>query len=585
MTQQSFDFSSEEEDSSEDVFTLEDLNHVWMEDGLPLFFDDYENICEIVESLGFSIYYVLGNKATEIKPEPPKGSTVVYNSNSKPYTPPTPIIKRSTNIFKIVNNFVGRSVSIAQVSLPQTYLDFEEEATYNMPPIPHVLVDKLDQFFRLIDAQHGTESIVMLTYDINKQDSDGWGILVPDQFNTSVHCNYDPDSIAQVKPDDVIIVGSVHSHPGMAAYASGTDHADQADFDGIHITFGWQKSVNNGATQYYAELQMAGKAYKLDIEDVFEDYIVNKAPDPDVVEWTDKVKKVLPPSTVGGHSSHKTNPTQEHKQSYTQLGIIPDKVPTKSDLIKWKDILKALQISFQVEDNAYIVAEVDFDLLDPNPTSFCPCCGTVIDDYDMFNNSCDSCYIPLIQKNTPVESIFEEMMYFFKRHNLDSKVPIYLWGSTEDKAEFLIKITPETLYHSAMEYDSSPTESDKYVYGEDIHITSVENIHTLCCNQTYENALVTCICEPQIINEDLRNFDNYTKSIHLYDGGSQCSSCQFYYDPACPAYMNLLKSFVQNENFINIDLTEESINGVNCNTFLSYDNSYAPSFYYDGIYD
>jgi len=566
MTSEQLQFDDFSEDS-EDLFTLEDLNHIWMEDGLPLFFDDYPNICDIVESLGFSIYYIIANQAVEVKPA--STGSVTYTATAKPYTPPTPIINRSTKIFKVVNNFVGRSVSISNPSLPNTYIDMEEEAVYNMPAIPHLLVEKLDQFFRLIDAQHGTESIVMLTYDLNKQGPEGWGILVPDQTNTSVHCNYDPDSIARIKPDDVIIVGSVHSHPGMAAYASGTDHADQADFDGIHITFGWQKSVNNNATQYYAELQMSGKSYKLNIDDVFEDPVIDKAPDPEVVGWTDKVKKVTPPSTVGGLTPTQIPATLEPKRESTQNGTA---VITPPNLFKWKDILKDYA-SFSVEPNAFIVAEVDLNLSNPNSTSFCPCCGTVIDDYDLFNNCCSICYIPVIQKDTPIESLFEEMTYYFTRYRLDTKVPLYLWGSTEDNAEFLIKVTPNTLYESV-------------TYNEDNFDYLLENtveqkdLHTLCCNQTYEQAIATCICEPQILATDYEEFDKYTKEINIYDTTSNCSSCQFYYDHACPFYKDSLISFISNEYYINLDLLSESISHFNCDSFVPYSNTYS-TYHYD----
>jgi hypothetical protein len=145
-------------------------------------------------------------------------------------------------VVKVVNNIIGRSVSQVEDEIADLAA-VRETAEYTLPGIPLEIVNRLDDFFRLVDAQHGTEAIVMLTFDPTKSDSSGWGVLVPEQTNTSVHCNYNPDSIVAEKPDHVMIVGSVHSHPGMAAYASGTDHADQADFDGIHITYGWQKSV------------------------------------------------------------------------------------------------------------------------------------------------------------------------------------------------------------------------------------------------------------------------------------------------------------------------------------------------------
>ena len=545
-------------DNPDELFTIEDLNHVWLDDGLPLFFDDYDNICEIVESIGFNIYYVLANQSREVKPTTNTSGTVVHN-NKAPYVAPTPVIVRNANIFKVVNNFVGRSISLATPPLPSTYSDLEEEAVYNMPAIPYVLVDKLDQFFRLVDAQHGSESIVMLTYDLEKEGPEGWGILVPDQTNTAVHCNYDPNSIAEVKPDNVMIVGSVHSHPGMSAYASGTDHKDQADFDGIHITFGWQKSVQNGATQYYAEMQMAGKAYKLDIEDVFEDYVVEKAPDPEVVAWTSKVKKALPPSTVGGLKSEKTLATLDTARP-TPNGIREN---NKVDPNTWRDMLQYLS-NFNVEPDAIIVAEVDIDLSVPNSSAFCPCCGTAVDDYDLFNNCCESCLIPIVQKNTPIESIIEELAYYTSKYRIDSKVPVYMWGKDDHNQEFIIRVTPTTLLDSIS--DINIIEKDS------IEIELEER--TVCCGKSYQDALTLCLCEPQVLVSDLDEFDAHIRSINVYDISSNCSSCEFYYDVACPSYKKLLNEFVSNEYSLNLELNTSKIDDTNCSTYMPYSSGY-----------
>jgi hypothetical protein len=552
-------------DTTEEDFTIEDLNHLWLEDGLPLFLDDYDNICEIVESLGFSIYYVFANQTKEVKPTTTGSGTVSHN-NKAPYVAPAPVIVRDARIFKVVNNFVGRSVSLATPPLPSTYSDLEEEAVYNMPPIPHVLVDKLDQFFRLVDAQHGSESIVMLTYDLEKEGSEGWGILVPNQSNTAVHCNYDPNSIAEVKPDNVMIVGSVHSHPGMSAYASGTDHKDQADFDGIHITFGWQKSVQNGATQYYAEMQMSGHAYKLDIEDVFEDYIIEKAPDPEVVAWTDKVKKVLPPSTVGGLKSEKTLATQATTHP-TPNGIRED---TKVNPNTWRDILQYIS-NFNVEPDAIILAEVDIDLSVPNSSTFCPCCGTVLDDYDLFNNCCESCLIPIIQKDTPIESVIEELAYYTAKYRIDSNVPAYMWGRDNLNQEFIIRITPTTLLDSISDINII----EKEILEDDISSTNPSHSEdaTVCCGRSYADALALCSCDPAILVSDLDEFDTHTRSINVYNLSSNCSSCEFYYDVSCPSYKNLLKHFVSNEYSLNLELITNKIDDTDCPVYTPYSST------------
>jgi hypothetical protein len=272
--------------------TLDDLTYFWAKDGLPVFFADRDNIEDCIEDLGFSIYYLLCNIAEDKNLPAPKPAGYTTYSTTNTFGATTVQTTATTGLVKIVNNIVGRSVSEVKDEITShTYI--RETAEYNLPAIPFEMITRLDEFFRLVDAQHGTESIVLLTFDPSKTDSSGWGILVPEQTNTSVHCNYNPDSIVAEKPENVLIVGSVHSHPGMAAYASGTDHADQADFDGLHITFGWQKTVNNNATQYYIEMQMGGSSWTLKPDDVFENFTVQKDPDPTVVEWSTKVKKAF----------------------------------------------------------------------------------------------------------------------------------------------------------------------------------------------------------------------------------------------------------------------------------------------------
>ena len=546
--------STEEDDTA---WTLEDLTHFWMSDGLPVFIAEYDNICDIIESMDFSIYYILGNLEKTVTPSTSTNSgTVNYNNNNKTATvTPTPVIQKTMQLFRVVNNIVGRTVTPVSTSFDDSIASLEEEAIYNMPPIPHILIDKLDQFFRLVDAQHGTESIVMLTYDMDKEGSDGWGILVPDQVNTSVHCNYDPHSIASVKPDNVVIVGSVHSHPHMSAYASGTDHKDQADFDGIHITFGWQKSVNNGATQYYIEMQMAGKAFKLDPEDVFEDIVIDKAPDPDVVEWSGKVKKVLPPSTVGGThmaqpalagqvqpASTQTGTTNQSPDYYKKFQNIPD---------------------FDVEQDAIIIAEVK---LEKDFNTYCPSCETPIDDYHLFYNYCEFCMVPLTEQNTPVNKIIDDLSYYCKRFNYDMDVPVYLWGNDLDRNQFLIRITPTTLadalvsVEDIVDLDYTPLESsnswkpDGFTLGDFV-----------------------------VDSDDVLDFESATKDIHVFQKNTKCSGCEYYYDTTCPFYREQIVRYLQDRSQ-NLDSFAETVTGKYCNYFVPYGEN--PNAYeYGDVYD
>lgn len=236
----------------EPALTLDDLDHYVLDNGGYVFLGNVPDIMKKVESIGFQVYYVLSEeKYYELDEKGARKTTASFRPQ----------------VFKVVNNMVGRLVGPTnEVSLAE----IESNCWFTLPKIPIELVNLAEAFFRQIDKDQGTEAIVMLTYDPEVGGSEGWGMLTPDQENTSHDCDYKPESIADEKPDHVYIVGSIHSHPKMSAYASGTDHKDQADFDGIHITIGWQSHVNNGATQYYAEMQMGGTGVRINHEAIFQ---------------------------------------------------------------------------------------------------------------------------------------------------------------------------------------------------------------------------------------------------------------------------------------------------------------------------
>ena len=545
--------------------TLDDLDIIWMEDGLPCFFADRDDICDLVESFGFNIYYLIANEEKEVKP-------TTTSTSKSPTPPPIPVKVYSSKIFKVVNNFVGRSVTTANPSFSTSeFISVEEQCSYNMPPIPHILIEKLDQFFRLVDAQHGTESIVMLTYDLDKTGSDGWGILVPDQTNTSVHCNYDPDSIAQIKPDNVMIVGSVHSHPGMAAYASGTDHADQADFDGIHITFGWQKSVNNGATQYYAELQMAGTAYKLDIEDVFEDYLLDKAPDPDVVGWTDKVKKVSPPSTGGtvtttpGEAYQTPRPPAIPKtQDSTVTGTSPSYSFKNTQYINYPPhISQVLNESTQIDMDSLVICEAHENETYKDYT--CPGCYTIVPSSSIYvNNCCSLCDIPLSEPDTSADQVIWNMFDYCKDRNIKTDCALYLYTRDITGSVMMLRLTPTTM--------------DEYANGQwaDLDTPSTKEELTLCC----ASRTIDCYCPVQVVPLDTMDFDNFIGSLNVYHPTTRCTGCYHYYDSACPKYAEQVVDFMNNKKDRKPIDYEHHISGEDCSQFNSYLDDTEERLYY-----
>ena len=558
---------------------FEDLQYFWMPSGVPCFIADSDNICDIVENMGFNIYYLLSNKKIIKEPSNivPKNTTVVsntgYNSYSlgAPTAPPQPTITYESCLFKVVNNFVGRVVEISTDELPNTFLSLEEACEYTMPAIPHVLVEKMDQFFRLVHVQHGTESIVLLTFDMNKTGSDGWGILVPDQTNTSVHCKYDADSIAEIKPEHVMIVGSVHSHPEMPAYASGTDHDDQADFDGLHITYGWQKTVNHGATQYHMELQMSGTAYTLKVQDVFEEYIIEKIPDPEVIEWSGKVKKVLPPLAGG------TTPLVLAQDQYQQQTKITSSTTGTTHTIHTMDGADTARPSFEsvkswtdmtsnLEVNSIVIGEIE---VRNSNFSVCPSCDFDLDMPDYISGSCGVCDIPIVSQSDGVLDISSKFEKYCASRKIDknSVVP-YLFGSTEDNEQYLMKMN--------FSYTLSPhLTTTEYVCDKDsdfVYLASDQmpddGTRTICCDIPIEDYINGCFCEPSILIEDLFTFEAYVEEAEMYAPNTLCSECVHYYTTLCPSYKNILIDFVKN-NSIDILYNQNSISPCS-----SYENLY-----------
>lgn len=520
--------------------TLNDLNYFWSTDGLPVFYANRHDIEDRIEDLGFSIYYLICNIAEDKETQTTTYAPAPYSYNTRNTpimnnTGPATVTKvlvteKTTAIVKVVNNIIGRSVTQVNSEIADL-ASVREAAEYSLPGIPLEIVNRLDDFFRLVDAQHGTESIVLLTFDPSKTDSSGWGVLVPEQTNTSVHCNYNPDSIVTEKPEDVMIVGSVHSHPGMAAYASGTDHSDQADFDGLHITYGWQKSINGGSTQYHIEMQMAGNSWTLKPEDVFEEYSSIRTPDEIVVEWSSKVKKVLPPTggPVFQTTAHNTplltntqlltNPNQTLSQQiaiteYTQVGTSKPfgSVPEVKD-----------------KNPHIVVAEID-----PKAISLiCPACEYTLSDYDLISGECPVCDIPIVSMQDDYKEVISKIQKYLTVRKIYDAKTIYLWTNELNGTVQLMKLSEHPV--SAIEIEEySPFEASDDEEDEEMNLSKdgFDPDLTVCCFRM----MTECQCSKMVVYEDLTDFEIDHHNVSIYALDDNCLNCRHQYTANCPAY-------------------------------------------------
>lgn len=399
--------------------TIEDFLHWWHSDnGAPIVVGNIANVCKHIEAMGYQIYYVVSME----KYYAPVSAGSQTLSTVASYRP---------QVFKVVNSLIGRSVAPTdEVPLDE----IETEAKFALPPIPYEMIDKMDKFFRSIDKKQGTESILLLTYDTTFTDSNGWGILVPVQANTSTFCDYDPASVVDEQGPTVQIVGSAHSHPDMPAYASGTDHKDQADFDGLHITYGWQKSVQNGATQYHIELQMGGKAFLLKPETVFCSMPVIEHDDEELEAWTSKVTKKTTTTHIvssGTHSSSTGISSSGYRGGVTH-------VSKPIELSRVKNLPSSAP---KVEDNKII------GMLNVGET-LCPFCDAKLIPPDLKNRRCLAChqYIALHEESVAdIVNVRTQAKVY--THDIDVEngavtQPIYYWRRSGGQNTFELVFDP-----------------------------------------------------------------------------------------------------------------------------------------------
>jgi proteasome lid subunit RPN8/RPN11 len=111
----------------------------------------------------------------------------------------------------------------------------------NLPKLPGELLYKTLLFHRAVYRKHRAEGMIMIAYNEQRRE---YKFFCPVQEVSGAHIDYDPDYDSMV-PDYLNqvrtgwrFVGTIHSHPNFNAYHSGVDTGDEAEFDGVHLTFG-----------------------------------------------------------------------------------------------------------------------------------------------------------------------------------------------------------------------------------------------------------------------------------------------------------------------------------------------------------
>jgi PRTRC genetic system protein A len=144
-----------------------------------------------------------------------------------PATVPHYIVAKNGIFLKKESWWMEAVVPVKQIAV------LEEQKTgceLKFPPLSAVMLAKAWKFFKAVYKKHHSESAVLLHYSERL----GWELTIPEQTVTFSHVDYKmADRLA-----GYVFIGTMHSHSSMSAFHSGTDIGDEAQIDGIHITFG-----------------------------------------------------------------------------------------------------------------------------------------------------------------------------------------------------------------------------------------------------------------------------------------------------------------------------------------------------------
>lgn len=187
-----------------------------------------------------------------------------------------PALPENGNYFVIAGNgtFFHKENNLLKGLIKVTAVpDLEEVTPYGeikLPKIPFSLAYMVKQFFEEVWREHKSEAAVLLHYSY----ADGYYISAPKQKVSGASVKYDRDDrFSDSKGNQYICVGTIHSHCDFSAFHSGVDTADEADFDGIHLTFG---HVNQDKFSIASSIALSNNRFKIDPKDHIEGLVVSE---------------------------------------------------------------------------------------------------------------------------------------------------------------------------------------------------------------------------------------------------------------------------------------------------------------------
>jgi hypothetical protein len=171
---------------------------------------------------------------------------------------------------------------------PRVLARHEPFCRLHYPRLTQARIEEVVGFFDRVYRMHGSEAIALLVWDRQQQ---GLTAVIPEQEATVWESSQGRRSPLDVRyqvpvlPPGHLLVGDIHCHGDLGAYASSTDHDDEEHRDGIHVVVG---HIDREPPSFHVELAVDCHRFAVEPNQVFEGYSQRTAAIPP--DWLERVK-------------------------------------------------------------------------------------------------------------------------------------------------------------------------------------------------------------------------------------------------------------------------------------------------------
>jgi hypothetical protein len=197
------------------------------------------------------------------------------------------------------------------------------------PKIPQRTIEQVVGFFDRVADLYGSEAVVLAVWNRHKHEIE---IIAPPQLATISRNPWDTVSPIGVEYEvpplgsEQVVLGDIHSHVDMAAYASHVDRVDEQYRAGLHVVVG---RLYREPPEFHIEAVVDGARFKFAPDTVFAGYQRRRATFPE--EWLDQIKlKVYGTTTqTFGHSTTKPDVASAPARHDDEISLSPAAAPAK----------------------------------------------------------------------------------------------------------------------------------------------------------------------------------------------------------------------------------------------------------------